>query len=323
MRVLVTGASGYVGSLLICALLEGEHDVRGMARDPVRARTAIELQLLRRRAESRALERAREMQIVPGDVLTGRGLDRALDRVDVAYYLIHSMERAATMPFPVLERTGAENFVAAARGAGVARVVYLGGLTGEENPGSAHLSSRMEVERILLEGVPGSAALRASIVIGSGSRSFRLLVRLVERMPVLMLPAWRRYRTQPIDERDVIELLVAAASDPRVCGRSLDIGGPQALSYGEMIERIAELMLLGRPAIRLGFSATPLAARVVAAVVQDDPYLISPLMEGLGGDLLVVGENGARLLGVDLHSFDSAVEHALADWERSEPLAAR
>jgi uncharacterized protein YbjT (DUF2867 family) len=139
---------------------------------------------------------------------------------------------------------------------------------------------------------------------------------------VLALPAWRRYRTQPIDERDVIEMLLSAASAP-VGGRSLDVGGPDVLSYGEMIERIAELMMVSRPALGLGVSMTPFTARVAAAIAGEDPDLVLPLMESLDGDLLPADEHAAELLGVELHSFDAAVEHALCEWERSERLAAR
>jgi uncharacterized protein YbjT (DUF2867 family) len=185
------------------------------------------------------------------------------------------------------------------------------------------------VERILLDAVPDSVALRASIVIGARSRSFRFLVRLVERLPVLTLPAWRSFRTRPIDERDVIEMLTAAATATAVTGSSLDLGGPDVLTYGEMISRIAELMLIRRPVLGFGVNITPVAARVAAAIAAEDPELILPLMESLQGDLLPRGSGEssgaepAELLGVDLHSFDSAVEHALRVWEESEPLAAR
>jgi len=253
--------------------------------------------------------------------------------VNVAYYLIHSMERVpgAAVPFAERERVAAENFAAAARRAGVSRIVYLGGLVPRWEPkdaraggsrSSAHLASREQVERILMAAVPDSVALRASIVIGARSRSFRLLVRLLERMPVLTLPAWQRFRTQPIDQRDVIEMLAACASAP-VGGRALEVGGPDVLSYGEMLRRIADLMLVRRPTLTLGVNMTGVAARVVAAIVAEDPELVLPLMEGLRGDLLPADDHAAELLGVRLHSFDSAVERALAEWEEYEPLAAR
>jgi hypothetical protein len=260
---------------------------------------------------------------VRGDAMTGEGLAQALAGVEVAYYLIHSMERT-TGPreaFAQRDRIAAETFAAAAGTAGVQRIVYLGGLLGSAR-GSRHLNSRYEVEQILLEQVPESVALRASIVIGARSRSFRLLVHLVERMRVLALPSWRRFRTQPIDERDVTELLVAAAT-AAIGGRSLDVGGRDVLSYGAMIERIAELMLVSRPALGFGLSATAVTARLAAAIAGEDPELVVPLMESLQGDLLPEGDDAAELLGVSLHSFDSAVEHALSEWESSERLAAR
>jgi uncharacterized protein YbjT (DUF2867 family) len=325
MTVLVTGASGFVGSLLLPRLLAAGVPVRALGRDPERTREVLEQRI-----------DAGDVEIVRADAFRGEGLDHALEGVDVAYYLIHSMESSAarSAPFPERERVGAENFAAAAARAGVRRIVYLGGLVPHwseargsrgrvSSPASSqHLASREQVERILLAAVPDSVALRASIVIGARSRSFRLLVRLVERMPVLALPAWRRFRTQPIDQRDVIEMLAACLTAP-LDGRTLDVGGPDILSYGEMLAHIADAMLVGRPALRLRVNLTPVAGRVAAAIAGEDPDLVLPLMEGLQGDLLPADDRAAELLGVRLHSFDSAVEHALAEWEEYEPLAAR
>jgi uncharacterized protein YbjT (DUF2867 family) len=242
--------------------------------------------------------------------------------------LIHSMERTvdAAVPFEQRERLAAETFASAAQAAGVQRIVYLGGLVGDargDSPRSRHLASRESVERILLAAVPDSVALRASIVIGARSRSFRLLVHLVERMRVLALPPWRRYRTQPIDERDVADMLVSAASNERAGGRSLDVGGPDVLSYGEMIERIADLMLVHRPSLGIRVNATGVTARVAAAIAREDPDLVVPLMESLQRDLLPADDHAAELFDVRLHSFDASVEHALGEWEASERLAAR
>jgi uncharacterized protein YbjT (DUF2867 family) len=223
------------------------------------------------------------------------------------------------------DRTAAEAFGRAADAAGVRRVIYLGGLVPSAARPSAHLASRLEVEQILLACAAEGVALRASIVIAAASRSFRFLVRLVERLPVLALPAWRRHRTQPIDGRDVVEYLARAASAPAavVAGRSLDIAGPDILTYGRMIDRIREAMLVTRPALPLNFSATRLASRVAAGIAGEDHELVGPLMEGLGYDLLPRDDAAARTLGVRLHRFDAAVERALRDWEAREPLAAR
>jgi uncharacterized protein YbjT (DUF2867 family) len=314
MRILLTGASGFIGSTLAPALLAEGHELRGLTRGPKHAR--------------KTLARAPEMEVVRGDVLTGEGLARALEGVEVAYYLIHSMEGGPTdasfpSDFAERERLAADTFAAQAQRAGVGRIVYLGGLLPHSGPVSRHLASRAEVQEILFEHVPDSVALRASIVIGARSRSFRLLVRLVERMPVLTLPAWRRFRTQPIDVRDTIEMLTAAARLQSVGGRTLDIGGPETLTYGELLQRIAELLLLPRPTVGLGVTMTPLTARLAASLTGEDPELILPLMEGLECDLLVAEDHAAELLGVELHSFDDAVECALREWEAVEPLAAR
>lgn len=304
MNVLVTGITGYVGSLMVPRLEREGHRVRGFAREPDRV-TA-------------------DVPVIAGDAISGDGLDRALDGIDVAYFLIHSMEPAAGDPFASRERVAAERFAAAARAAGVSRIVYLGGLVPPGGPRSSHLASRMAVEEILRHAVPDSVALRASVVIGARSRSFRLLVRLVERLPVLAVPAWRTHRTAPIDERDVVELLTAAAGNDQVRGATLDVGGPDVVSYGELIDRIADLMLVRRPALRFRrLTVTPIASRVAAVIAGERYELIGPLMESLDSDLVPADDRAMELLGVRPHRLNAAIEHALADWERDEPLAAR
>ncbi|HEY3828000.1 MAG TPA: NAD(P)H-binding protein [Solirubrobacteraceae bacterium] len=335
MHILVTGASGFVGAALAPQLIAEGHHVRALSREPARATRALALQAqasspLRAAAAIDATpDPPGAIEVIRGDVLTGEGLEQALEDVEVAYYLIHSMERPPTgvsheRTFPERERRSALNFATAARRAGIERIVYLGGLLPHDSaPVSPHLASRETVEGILLEHIPGSVALRSSIVIGARSRSLRLLVRLVERLPVLALPPWRRFRTQPIDARDTIEMLAAAAHAPGVAGRSLDIGGPEALTYEELIQRITELLLLRRPTLSIGISATPLTARLAAALAGEDPELIMALMGGLQSDLLPAADHTAELLGVQLHSLDAAIEHALREWEAIEPLAAR
>jgi len=309
MRILVTGVSGFVGARLAPRLRRDGHELVGFARDPARVPPDLALPL------------------VAGDVVSGAGLARALAGVDLAYYLIHSMEPATDPDFRARERTAAARFGAAAQAAGVRRIVYLGGLVPRDAPATPHLASRLAVERILLEALPDSTALRASIVIGAGSRSFRFLVRLIERMPLVALPAWRAHRTQPVDERDVIEALARAATAPAAAGRSLDVAGPDVVSYGELIARIRDLMLVRRPLVRLGRAGSlapeAVTSAVAAAIAGERRELVGPLMAGLATDLLPRADASAELLGVRLHTLDAAVEHALGEWERSEPLSAR
>jgi len=304
MNVLVTGITGYVGSRLAPRLLREGHGVRGLSR--------------------RAGSGPADVTMVTGDVVSGRGLEQALEGIDVAYFLIHSMEHSDDGAFDVRERAGAKNFARAAAAAEVSRIVYLGGLVPAGGPASQHLASRLAVENILLGAAPDSVALRASIVIGAGSRSFRFLVRLVERLPILTVPAWRTHRTSPIDERDVVEMLVRAATNKAIGGLSLDVAGPDAVSYGELIDRIRDLMLVDRPTI--GFrrlTATPVASRIASLIADEEYELIGPLMESLGEDLLPRDYRAAELLGIRLHHLDRAIEHALGEWEAIEPLAAR
>jgi nucleoside-diphosphate-sugar epimerase len=180
------------------------------------------------------------------------------------------------------------------------------------------------VEVALLGAVPEGIALRASIVIGARSRSFRFLVRLIERLPVLALPAWRTNRTAPIDGRDVLEFLARAATvQADLTGRSWDVAGPEVVTYEELIVRIADAMLVERPRVSLGVTMTPIAAVVAAAVAGEDPALITPLMEGLESDLVPRDGSAPGAFGVRLHGLDAAVERALREWEQIEEVAAR
>ena len=301
MRILVTGVTGSIGAALVPRLKRDGHEVVGFARDPSRVTAPVD-------------------RVVQGDALTGEGFREALAGVDVAYYLLHSMERAVNGGFASAELRSVENFLEHAPH----RVVYLGGLLPAERDPSLHLGSRLAVEEAILENVYEGFAFRASIVISAQSRSFRFLVRLIERLPVLGLPAWRDNRTAPIDGRDALEFLArAATADNDLSGRSWDIGGPDVMTYGEMMERIADAMMVDRPKIGLGFNLTPIASAVAAAVAGEDTGLIAPLMHSLETDLLLRDQDAAPAFGVRLHRFDAAVERALREWEVHEEVRAR
>ncbi|MEI6792403.1 MAG: NAD(P)H-binding protein [Actinomycetes bacterium] len=307
MRILLTGASGAIGSQLAPELTGGGHELRALARNPERVTASGVDEVLR------------------GDLLTNEGLEAALDGVDLAYYLIHSMESsAANESFAERELRSAENFAAAAQRSGLRRICYLGGLVPSDRAPSQHLASRLAVEQALLECAPEAVAFRASIVISAQSRSFRFLVRLLERSPLLPLPDWRDFRTQPIDGRDLVAYLKAGGLSDDVEGQlTLDIAGPDTVSYGQLIQRISDAMLLGRPAVELPFSLTPIASAVAASITGEASELVGPLMAGLSGDLLADDAAARELFDVRLHRLESAISNALRQWEKSEPLAAR
>src|SRR6476661_5057341 len=219
-RVLLTGATGYVGGRLLRKLEESERPVRCMTRRPEA--------LLGRVAE--------RTEVVHGDILEPSSLRAALAGVTTAYYLVHSM--AASGPFAEADRRGAESFAAAARDSGVRRIVYLGGLGADEEL-SPHLSSRHEVGRILRESGVRTVEFRAAIIIGSGSVSFEIVRALVDRSPVLLIPRWVVSRTQPIAIEDVLEYLLAALDLQVDDGRMFEIGGPDRVTYADLMREYA------------------------------------------------------------------------------------
>jgi uncharacterized protein YbjT (DUF2867 family) len=305
VRILITGVTGFIGSALAARLAADGHELIGASRHPQDAR-------------------ALGIPVVGLDVVSGEGLAEALDAVEVAYYLIHSMEPSADGRFDELERAGAENFAAAARRAGVRRIVYLGGPMPSSGRTSRHLASRLAVEEILLSATADSVAFRASIVIGARSRSFRFLVRLVERLRVIVIPSWGGFRSSPIDERDAIEMLARAAGSTRVGGLSLDLRGAEIVTYRQLIEAIVDALLVSRALVDLpGPALTPLTSRLASAIASEEPELITPLMESLQDDLLPRDDRAARLLGVRTHRLSSAIEHALRQLEETEHLRAR
>ncbi len=303
-KILVTGATGFVGATLIPLLLEDGHDVRAYARRPEAVQDGVE--------------------VVQGDAVEGTGLDDALAGVDVAYYLLHSMAGTSADGFDAAELTAARNFAAAMQRQGTRRVIFLGGvLPPRDSRISRHMASRLAVEETLLAAAPEGIAFRASIVVGAGGSSFRFLVRLVERLRVLPLPAWRNGRTEPIDERDVMAYLRAAATIADAGNGSVDIPGPEAMTYAEMVGRIADALLVARPTISLPVNLTPIAAPIVAAIASSEVGLVQPLMESLEEDLLARDDHARTRFGVRLHRYDAAVERALRTMEAEGELRAR
>ncbi|WP_248960243.1 SDR family oxidoreductase [Sphaerisporangium perillae] len=278
-RCLVTGATGYIGGRLVPELLEAGHDVRCMVRSAER---------LRGRAWRGRVE------VAEADATEAETTRAALEGVDVAFYLIHTM--AAGRDFAARDRVAATTFAAAARDAGVRRIVYLGGLTPRERP-SPHMRSRAEVESILLgSGVP-TVAFRASVIIGSGSVSFEMLRHLTERLPVMTTPRWVRTRTQPIAIRDVLRYLVRAPDLPEGMNRTFDIGGPDVLTYAEMMQGYAAAAgLPPRLVIPVPLLTPSLSSHWVGLVTPVPAVVARPLVESLRNEAVCRERDIARYI---------------------------
>jgi uncharacterized protein YbjT (DUF2867 family) len=253
--------------------------------------------------------RAAGCEILEGDVTQADSLEGVGGDIDVAYYLIHAM--AGGDGFQQREQDGARNFARMAASEGIARVVYLGGL-GDQSV-SKHLLSRHETALTLAEHGPPLTYFRAAMVVGPGSESYRTLRYLVQRLPVMIAPAWLRTKTQPIGIDDVIEYLSSAPEIPQSSGREVQIGGPDVLSYGEMLGRMA-LAMGERPRLMIPVPLlTPwLSSLWIGLVTPVDTNVARPLVEGLKTATVVTDPSGAEPFGIAPASFDEALRLALA-----------
>ena len=297
-KLLVAGATGYIGRLLALELATRGGDVRCLVRDPARARD---------------LENA-GCEIVTADLLHPDTLPAALEGVDIAYYLVHSMGRGAENgDFARRDRDAARNFARAAKDAGVSEIVYLGGLT---EGGSKHLTSRHETAGVLGEtGIPVTY-FRAAAVLGSGSESFRLCLYLVRRLPLMITPRWTATQTQPIAVADVLRYLIEAPDTEGARGREIEIGGPDVTTYAGMMDACAEAIGVGsRPRIPVPVVTPWLSSLWVGLITPVDIGVARPLIEGAESETIVRDPSGMELFAFEPISMAEAMQAAVLEFE--------
>lgn len=300
--VLVTGATGYIGGRLVPRLLEAGYRVRCLARSP-------------KKLEARTWASHPEVELLAGDLADRASIDHALEGCSAAYYLVHSM-LASGSDYAEHDRLLARNFAAAASAAlAMQRIIYLGGLGETGADLSEHLSSRREVERELASGSVPMTTLRAAMIIGSGSASFEILRYLVERLPVMVTPRWVQTESQPIAVRNVLEYLVRCLEVPETIGRVLDIGGPEIVSYRDMM-RIMEagLGLPKRLILPIPVLTPHLSSLWIHLVTPLSHRIARPLAEGLRNRVVCRSDEARELMPQRLLDLREAVDAALGQY---------
>jgi len=292
--VVVTGASGFIGSHLAGALVREGFEVRGMTRRP-------------ERYDGPGVG-------VAGDVADVASLDAALRGADAAYYLVHSL---GSGDFAERDAAGARNFAAAAGRARLERVIYLGGLGADDDQLSAHLRSRREVEQLLRAGPVPVTVLRAAVVIGHGSISWEITRQLVDHLPALVTPRWAKTRTQPIALRDVVRYLVAVVEPGEARGRTYEIGGPEVLRYIDMLQRAAAVRGKPLPNLTVPLLTPRLSSAWLALVSDVDLATARTLVDSMTTDAVVRDDAIRDLVPGEPLGYDEAVRAAFADRESS------
>lgn len=307
-RVLVLGATGFIGSRLIRELAKNNIRMRLLVRSVSKASALVPEQA--------------NAEIIEGDIVKNENLEGALKGIHSAYYLVHSMgggKMSQATGFAEKDKQAAKNFVSASDAEGLKRVIYLGGLGETGDDLSEHLRSRIEVAKILSEGKAKETFLRAAVIIGAGGASFEMLRYLVERLPVMICPRWIDTKIQPIAVRDVLAYLVGCLLNPETAGKTFDIGGPEILTYREMMHQYAEARGIRKRFILSVPMLTPKLSSYWVDLVTPVPSGIAhPLIEGLKNEVVCRDNSMDEFIAIQKTSFREAVRIAVSE-EKTGP----
>ncbi len=305
MKILLTGVTGYIGQRLLPVLLQSGHEVICCVRDKKR------FDITQYRDD--------RIQVIEADFLNKESLQDIPDDIETAYYLIHSMS-TQTGDFEKMEQVCAENFKERLNRTKAKQVVYLSGIINEAEL-SKHLSSRKKVEDILSEGKYSLTTLRAGIIVGSGSASFEIIRDLVEKLPVMITPRWLKTKCQPIAIRNVIEFLSRVIDNPETFNKSYDIGGPDVLSYKEMLLRFAEVRGLKRRIIVVPVMSPKISSYWLYFVTATSFALAKNLVSSMKVEVICKPNNLAAKLGIQLIDYETSIKLAFDKIEQNQVLS--
>ena len=314
--ILVTGASGFIGSRLVKKLLavatttSGNYNIKCMTRDTDSLSSHFQ-------------EGNDRLGIVHADVQNYSDLIKVMKGVDIAYYLIHSMEGSSKewKKFAERDRVAAKNFAQAVTASGVRRVIYLGGLTyGKEEELSEHMRSRKEVGEILKKSTAKVTIFRAAVILGQGGGSFKMLQYLVERLPLMICPKWVLTKSQPIAVDDVVEYLVRSIDVPETEGKTFDIGGPQVLTYMDMMKRYASILKKTIRIIIIPFLTPRLSSYWVDLITPVKASLARPLIDSLKHEATVKDASIASIIPLELMNFEKSIMTAMSEQKKNDKV---
>ena len=302
-NILVTGATGFIGARLIKSLSKNNYTVKGMSR--------------------RKLSDEKNVKYVQADVFDIDSLANAMEGIEVAFYLLHSMEGSKSdwKDFIKREKTQAQNFLKAATRAGVKRIIYLGGLVNDSLELSPHMRSRKEVGEILASGSVPVTELRASLIIGAGGGSYAMLRYLVERLRIMVCPKWVKSLAQPIAVDDVVSYLVGCMEHPETTGKIYEIGGPDLMTYEEIMRSYSAYLNKNLFVIQIPFLTTRLSSYWVDLITPVKASLARPLIDSLVHDTVVNDDSISKIIPLRLKSVRESIDIATKDMAKNPPLA--